>query len=362
MAGIKPGSVHVKTLKIGASHPYDVLIGSDILREAGRYIANIGPYYKVAVISDDITGRLFGSTLQQSLVESGVKACFFSFPNGEKSKNLTTLQDIYSFFIREEISRSDLIVALGGGVVGDLTGFAAATYQRGMDYIQIPTTLISQTDSSVGGKTAVDLPEGKNLCGYFHQPRLVICDVALLREDFLIREGIAEVIKYGLIADPELFEMLERGETTSRLEEIVERCISIKGRIVGSDEWDRGERQLLNLGHTLAHGVEKSSGYTVSHGIAVGIGLSMILSACVGNGLLDHSVLIRLHSLLKQFDLPTTYDRCELKDLLEAAFSDKKRSGADINIIICKEIGDCAIKKIPLDQLEIFIRRGWNGR
>ena len=362
MTGNRPGSVYVKTLKVAASHPYEVLIGSNILGETGNYISKIGKYQKVAVISDDITGRLFGSTIQQSLKKSGVESCFFSFPNGEKSKNLNTLQNIYSFLIREEISRSDLIIALGGGVVGDITGFAAATYLRGMNFVQIPTTLISQTDSSVGGKTAVDLPEGKNLCGYFHPPCLVICDVSLINEDFLIREGISEVIKYSLIADPELFEMLERGETAERLEEIVERCIAIKARIVGGDEWDRGERQLLNLGHTLAHGVEKSSGYTVSHGIAVGIGLSMILSACVGNGLLDSSVLIRLNALLKQFALPTAYEGCELEELLEAAFSDKKRSGADINIIICKAIGNCEIKKIPLGQLDTFVRRGLNGR
>ena len=352
----------MKSLKINSSQPYQVLIGTEILGNTGQYLREYGTDRKIAVVSDDITGRLFGSAVQKSLSAAGFQNCLFSFPNGEPSKNLTTLREIYSFFAREEISRSDLVIALGGGVVGDLTGFAAATWLRGLDYIQIPTTLISQTDSSVGGKTAVDLPEGKNLCGFFHQPRLVICDVALLKGTALIREGITEVIKYGLLADPELFSLLEEKDVSENLEEIVTRSVSIKSRFVAADEFDRGERQLLNLGHTLGHGVEKCSDYTVPHGVAVGIGLSMMLSVCVGNGLLPASVAARLDALLQKFDLPASYGEAPLSDLLSAAFSDKKRIGSDINIIICTGIGTCAIKKIPLDQLEAFIRRGWNGR
>ena len=352
----------MRTLQIASSHPYEVLIGSEILGDTGNHIKKIGEYPKVAVISDDVTGRLFGSTLKDSLTKSGIAACFFSFPNGEKSKNLDTLKQIYSFLVREEITRSDLIIALGGGVVGDITGFAAATYLRGVDYIQIPTTLISQTDSSVGGKTAVNLPEGKNLCGCFHSPKLVLCDTALLKAPFLIREGIAEVIKCGLLADPELFSMLENGAAETKLEELVTRSISIKGRIVAGDEWDRGERQLLNLGHTLGHGVEKLSGFTVPHGIAVGIGLSMILSACAANGLLESSVLKRLHLLFERFDLPSVYEGATLSEIIEVAFSDKKRFGEEINLIICTGIGTCSIKKMPIIQLDAFVRRGWSGR
>ncbi|MDD3350728.1 MAG: 3-dehydroquinate synthase [Eubacteriales bacterium] len=352
----------MKTLEIASSRPYKVLIGSDLLAEVGTQIKKIGEHEKIAVICDDVTAALFGARLKESLEKSGAVACFFSFPNGETSKNITTLQQIYSFLLREEITRSDLIIALGGGVVGDITGFAAATYLRGIDYVQIPTTLISQTDSSVGGKTAVNLPEGKNLCGCFHSPRLVICDTGLLKESFLIREGIAEVIKCALLADPELFSMLENGEVATSLDEIVTRAIAIKGKIVAADEWDVGERQLLNLGHTLGHGVEKCSNFTVPHGIAVAIGMSMILSACVANGLLDESVLKRLHLLYKRFDLPSTYDGATLEEIIRVAFSDKKRFGGDINLIVCSDIGACSIKKMPISQLDAFVRRGWSGR
>jgi len=352
----------MKTLEIHSSHPYKVRIGSGLLSDAGKFIRECGNYGKAAVVCDDVTFALFGSALKESLETYGIPSCFFSFPHGETSKNINTLQEIYSFLVREEITRGDFLIALGGGVVGDITGFAAATYLRGVDCVQIPTTLISQTDSSVGGKTAVNLPEGKNLCGCFHSPKLVLCDTDTIQEPFLIREGIAEVIKYGLLADPELFSLLESADVKEHLEEIVTRSISIKAQIVERDEWDLGERQLLNLGHTLGHGVEKLSGFTVPHGIAVGIGISMVLSACVANGLLDKAVLERLYKMFRRFELPVAYENARLEEIAKVAFSDKKRFGGDINLIVCTEIGRCSIKKMPIGELEPFIRRGWSGR
>lgn len=347
----------MKTLRIATAKPYDVLIGNKILADVGQIIKHIDNYPKVAIITDDIVGALYGKDLTKNLNDEGIDVHSFVFPNGERSKNIEVLGEIYSFLIRQQISRSDLIIALGGGVVGDLAGFAAASYLWGLDYIQIPTTLIAQTDSSVGGKTAVNLKHGKNLMGLFYQPRLVICDVSLLKEPFLIREGISEVIKYALLADRELFELLERGELNERLEEVVARCVKIKGIFVSQDERDQGKRKLLNLGHTIGHGIEKNSGYKVPHGIAVGIGMAIMLSACVNNGLLDKKVYERYLRLLKKFDLPTSYKDTSLEELTKEAISDKKRSGNDINIVICKDIGNCEVKKIRMDELFHFLSR-----
>lgn len=347
----------MKTLRIATAKPYDVLIGNKILADVGQIIKHIDNYPKVAIITDDIVGALYGKDLTKNLNDEGIDVHSFVFPNGERSKNIEVLGEIYSFLIRQQISRSDLIIAIGGGVVGDLAGFAAASYLWGLDYIQIPTTLIAQTDSSVGGKTAVNLKHGKNLMGLFYQPRLVICDVSLLKEPFLIREGISEVIKYALLADRELFELLERGELNERLEEVVARCVKIKGIFVSQDERDQGKRKLLNLGHTIGHGIEKNSGYKVPHGIAVGIGMAIMLSACVNNGLLDKKVYERYLRLLKKFDLPTSYKDTSLEELTKEAISDKKRSGNDINIVICKDIGNCEVKKIRMDELFHFLSR-----
>lgn len=347
----------MKTLRIATAKPYDVLIGNKILADVGQIIKHIDNYPKVAIITDDIVGALYGKDLTKNLNDEGIDVHSFVFPNGERSKNIEVLGEIYSFLIRQQISRSDLIIALGGGVVGDLAGFAASSYLWGLDYIQIPTTLIAQTDSSVGVKTAVNLKHGKNLMGLFYQPRLVICDVSLLKEPFLIREGISEVIKYALLADRELFELLERGELNERLEEVVARCVKIKGIFVSQDERDQGKRKLLNLGHTIGHGIEKNSGYKVPHGIAVGIGMAIMLSACVNNGLLDKKVYERYLRLLKKFDLPTSYKDTSLEELTKEAISDKKRSGNDINIVICKDIGNCEVKKIRMDELFHFLSR-----
>lgn len=347
----------MQELRIATARPYNVLIGKGILSDAGQIIKPLGNYNKTAIITDDQVLKLYAKELKDSLTRRNKEVCIFAFPNGERSKNFTVLKEIYSFLISEEITRSDLIIALGGGVVGDMAGFAAATYLRGIDYIQIPTTLISQTDSSVGGKTAVNLDQGKNLMGLFYQPRLVICDVGLIQETFLFREGVGEVIKYGLLADRSLFELLERGEMEERLEEVVARCVEIKGKLVCADERDLNRRQLLNLGHTLGHGVEKISNYRIPHGIAICIGMAIMLSACVHNGLSDPIIYHRLLKVLEQYNLPSTFEEADLKDLVKAAITDKKRLGDDINIVLCKDIGNCIVQRIPIDELYAFLKK-----
>ena len=237
----------MKTIDIRTGAPYQVLVGRDILKSAGVKILEIKSYKKIAVITDDIVYKLHGKTLKESLNLSGLSYEFFVFPNGEASKCQDTLNRIYEFLTLSGISRSDLIVAFGGGVVGDMAGFAASTYLRGVDYIQIPTTLIAQTDSSVGGKTAIDTPLGKNLVGAFYQPKLVLCDVDLLSTlpDSVFNAAMAEVIKYALLTESDLFSVLENKSIQDCLEDVVNRCIQIKADVVAGDEFDKGNRMTL---------------------------------------------------------------------------------------------------------------------
>jgi len=348
----------MKTIDIRTGAPYQVLVGRDILKSAGVKILEIKSYKKIAVITDDIVYKLHGKTLKESLNLSGLSYEFFVFPNGEASKCQDTLNRIYEFLTLSGISRSDLIVAFGGGVVGDMAGFAASTYLRGVDYIQIPTTLIAQTDSSVGGKTAIDTPLGKNLVGAFYQPKLVLCDVDLLSTlpDSVFNAAMAEVIKYALLTESDLFSVLENKSIQDCLEDVVNRCIQIKADVVAGDEFDKGNRMLLNLGHTLGHSVENHSQYTVSHGEGVAIGMTIMLKACVKQGLLAESIYQRFLNLLEKFSLPTEYENASLKELANIAFHDKKRENDSISIIICEGIGQCRGEKIKLNELYDFIK------
>ncbi len=347
----------MKTIDIKTGKSYQVLVGKNLIKEAGKKIRAIKPYKKIAVITDDLVYRLHGDELKESLSKEGLQYEFFFFDNGEQSKNSNTLNKIYEFLTLYGISRTDLIVAFGGGVVGDVAGFAAATYLRGVDYIQIPTTLIAQTDSSVGGKTAIDTPLGKNLVGAFYQPKLVLCDVDMLstlKRD-VFNAAMAEVIKYALLSDSDLFSTLENVPIDQCLEEVVERCVQIKADVVAEDEFDTGKRMLLNLGHTMGHAVENHSHYTVSHGEGVAIGMTMMLKACVNHHMLDEGVYQRFLNLLAKFSLPTHYDKASLKELTQIAFHDKKRNADSISIVVCEGIGKCSGKTILLDDLYEFM-------
>lgn len=345
-------------IRVKASVPYDVLIGNGLLAQSGQMIVDHAKKYrKVCVVTDDTVEKLYGDTVLESLKDAGMAPVLYAISHGEKSKCFSVLEDIYDFLTENQLTRTDLILALGGGVVGDMTGFAAATYLRGVDYIQIPTTLIAQTDSSVGGKTAVNTARGKNLVGAFYQPKLVICDIDTLNslESSVFNEAMAEVVKYALLSGEELFSLLEQGNLNSHLKEIVTKCIEIKAKIVCGDEFDRGERMLLNLGHTIGHAVENSSGYTVSHGAGVAIGMAVILRACAAHGLMASNDLNRFNRLLDVLSLPDHYDGASIQELVKIASSDKKKTGSVLHVILCRGIGNCEIQEFTMEKFQQFL-------
>ena len=256
----------MRTVHIDASTQYDVMIGENLIDRAGELTAKAMKPCRCAIIADDTVDELYGDRVQISFKYSGFDAVRFSFPAGESSKHIDTLSDILEFLAEQQLTRSDLVVALGGGVTGDMAGFAAAVYARGIRFIQIPTTLLAAVDSSVGGKTAIDLNAGKNLAGAFHQPSLVITDVDVIRalppEQFAC--GAAEVIKHGVLFDPALFDRVEDGHWHGDMADVIARNVALKRDVVVGDEFDRGERALLNLGHTFGHAIEKCSGLSIT--------------------------------------------------------------------------------------------------
>ncbi len=349
----------MKTVEVHTSNSYNVLIGSGLLHRLGEQAAQISTCSKAAIISDTNVWPIYGKQAAKSLSDAGIKTVYFTFPAGEASKNGTIYLEILNFLAQNEITRSDLIVALGGGVVGDLAGFVAATYLRGISYIQVPTSLLAMVDSSVGGKTAIDLPAGKNLVGAFKQPKLVLCDTDVLntlpKEWFL--DGSAEVIKYGMLYDQDLIRsLLETGPDFNR-EDVITKCVSFKRDVVEEDEFDTGARQKLNLGHTIGHAIEANSHFTITHGQAVAAGMAIVTKAAVVNGLCTKETYDTLISLLSQFSLPvsTTFTAAEL---CASALSDKKRTGDNVNLIVPRQIGCCDIFSTPVSELESFIKAG----
>lgn len=349
----------MKSITVSASKEYQVIIGSGLQADLGTYIKNLGKTGKVALISDSNVWPIYGPAAENSLNKAGFDTCSYVFLAGEESKNGENYLSILNFLAENRLTRSDILIALGGGVVGDITGFAAATYLRGISYIQIPTTLLAMVDSSVGGKTAIDLPAGKNLAGAFCQPSLVLCDVDALNtlpED-IFRDGCAEVIKYGILYDPALFEhLLSTGLSFDR-ETVISRCVELKRDVVAEDEFDRGARQKLNLGHTIGHGVEANSNFSVSHGKAVAIGMAIVSKAGNALGICNETTYRQILSILVKFALPTTTND-QAEALYRCALSDKKRAGSTVNLIIPQAIGDCVIQPTPVEQLKSFIEAG----
>ena len=349
----------MKVVSVNASENYNVLIGTNLIGQIGAYIYEIAPKASIAIISDTNVWSHYGQVLTQSILDYGMHVTHFVFPAGEASKNMNTYMDILNFLAENKLSRSDAIVALGGGVVGDITGFAAATYLRGISYIQVPTTLLAMVDSSVGGKTAIDLPAGKNLVGAFKQPRLVLCDVDTLKTlpTRLFLDGCAEVIKYAMLYDPELFEMLLQEGCDFDRESVISRCVSLKRDVVQEDEFDNGARQMLNFGHTIGHSIEAKSHFEISHGQAVAAGMAIATKAAVNQGICPCHVYNKLINLLKRFQLPVT-TTFSVETLFTSALSDKKRSGSTVNIIVPENIGICKVLPISVSKLEDFIKAG----
>ena len=353
----------IRRIPVSTSPPYTVSIGGGLLGRCGSLLAEAVPApCRVAVITDSAVGPLYLETVQESLKGAGYDTIPYVFPAGEGSKNIETLSGILEFLAEERLTRTDCVAALGGGVTGDMAGFAAACYLRGIRCVQLPTTLLSAVDSSVGGKTAIDLQAGKNLAGAFLQPAAVLCDTDCLKPlpPDVFADGAAEAIKTGVLCDESLFGLFENGGLAAEPAEVIARCVAYKAGVVERDEREQGERRLLNLGHTVGHAIEACSGYTVPHGHAVAAGMAVIARAAEALGWTEEPVAGRIARCLEQNSLPTG-TAFPAEALARAASADKKRAGGDITLVIPKRIGLCALKKIPVGQLPAVIRAGLEG-
>lgn len=349
----------MKTVTVNTSKQYNVCIGRDLHRQLGELLLQLKKSGKVAVISDSNVWPLYGSVIEESLINAGFRVCHYLFPAGEQSKNGNTYLSILNFLAEEKLTRTDCVIALGGGVVGDMTGFVAATYLRGIAYIQVPTSLLAMVDSSVGGKTAIDLPTGKNLVGAFYQPDLVLCDIDALNTlpAKIFRDGCAEVIKYGVLYDAPLFEHLHKYGLDFDQETVIARCVELKRDVVAQDEFDTGARQKLNLGHTIGHSIEALSDFTVTHGEAVAIGMAIVSKAAVAFGECDQHTYGQILSALQRFTLPTD-TKYTVEEIYATALSDKKRAGGSVNLIVPRSVGDCVIRHTAIADLKMFIKAG----
>ena len=353
----------MKRITVNASRSYEIIIGGGLLSSAGEYCRDaLGGACRLCLLTDDNVAPLYLKTIKTSLTCGGFDTVEFIIPHGEASKSTNTLVELVEFMAENRLTRSDALVALGGGVVGDLGGFAAAVYLRGIRFIQMPTTLLAAVDSSVGGKTAVDLKAGKNLMGAFSQPSLVLCDYKTLDtlSPEIFADGCAEVIKYGVINDREFFDSLKKG-IREQIEDVIASCVQNKADIVENDEFDKGQRQLLNLGHTVGHAIEVCSELKISHGSAVAIGMVIVMRAACKEGLCDPRQLDELIEVVSGAGLPT---KCEYtaEELAAVATADKKRSGNEISLVIPYGIGDSRLYKLQIEKLCEFIAKGLDDK
>ena len=343
------------SVHITASRSYDVRIERGLLDRVGDAIREVCGESKVVLVTDDTVRALYASRVLESLARAGISAELFSVSPGEGAKSLSVYARLLSFLSEQHMTRTDVLAALGGGVVGDLTGFAAATFQRGIRFVQIPTTLLADVDSSVGGKTAVNLPTGKNQVGCFYQPHLVLCDPDALdtlpQAQYLC--GCAEVLKYGVLGSAEFFRSLRQTPVSDQIEDVIATCVRMKSEIVQSDEFDRGQRQLLNLGHSFGHAVEACSGFSVLHGQAVAIGMAIIARAGAKRGVCPAETAGEILAALEQYHLPTSTE-FSADELFSAIFTDKKLTGKTMHLVVPEEIGRCRILPVPVEDV-----RGW---
>ena len=343
-----------KTIHVEASRSYDIHIGRGILAGLGEFIRPLLSDCRLAVLTDSNVDALYGNAIVNSLQATGYQVCKYVIPAGEASKCADNLLAFLNFLAAEQLTRSDAVIAFGGGVVGDLGGLSASLYLRGVKYIQVPTTLLAAVDSSVGGKTAIDIPAGKNLVGSFYQPSLVCCDTALMDTlpSDIYRDGCAEVIKYGMILDAELYKTLH--SLPFDREAVVARCVEIKRDVVQQDEFDNGIRGLLNFGHTFGHAIEKLSIFGVSHGEAVAKGMVIAARIAPLCGLCD--VADELSALLVKygFDICCPYTAQQVYDAL---LSDKKRRGGKISVILPRSVGNCVLYDMPVEELSVLLSK-----
>lgn len=350
---------------------YPILIAPGLLAESGMHIAQYAPARRAAIIADANVDPLHGDVLRASLNAAAIGHATITVPAGEASKSFAALERVAGFILDGGFERGDLVIAFGGGVIGDLTGFAAAITRRGMRFVQIPTSLLAQVDSSVGGKTGINAPQGKNLIGAFHQPSLVIADIALLdtlpvRE---LRAGYAEIAKYGLLGDAAMFDWLEKnlaaimsGDVAARVEAVTRSCTA-KARIVAADERETGERALLNLGHTFGHALEAATGYSsrLIHGEGVAIGMCLAFELSARLGFCAQEVPSRVAAHLASAGLPTDMNAFagmlpDCDGLIELMGQDKKVQGGRLTFILARGIGDAFVTRgVPIDQLKSFL-------
>lgn len=336
---------------------YDVNIGSGLLKSAGQMIADVLKADRVSLFTDSTVNGLYGDLVEDQLRSAGFETSRYVFPAGEQSKNLDVIAGFLDFMAEKHLTRKDAVIALGGGVAGDMGGFAAAVYLRGIDFVQIPTSLLAAVDSSVGGKTGVDISAGKNLVGAFWQPSLVICDTdafATLGRDQIL-DGTAEILKTGAIRDADLFERAAAADIMAEAEEIVERCVIIKGQVVDADEKESGLRKILNFGHTMGHAIEKHSDFGLSHGKAVAVGMLMATRASEKAGLTAEGTFDLLYEAISAKGFETSYD-APAEDLCRLAASDKKTSGSGISLVYIPEIGSADTYDVPLEKLADIMR------
>ena len=347
----------METVTVRASGQSRILIGSGILPLLGREVRALCAAQTVAVASDSHVAPLYAEKVCRSLESAGLRTVLFTFPAGESAKCPETWLALLRFLAQSHLTRTDALLALGGGVTGDLAGFAAATYLRGIDLVQMPTSLLAMIDSSVGGKTAIDLPEGKNLAGAFCQPKLVLCDTDTLAtlpaENRL--DGFGELVKYAVLHDPALLrELQSTQEVTDR---VIARCVRCKRDLVEADEFDRGARRLLNLGHTLGHAIEARSGFSVSHGCAVAIGLAAAARIAAKRGLCTAVCSAQIERTLTMLGLPV-HSPYGIEELLPYLVSDKKRSGETCTCILPRMVGRCELYPVPASELGSFWEEG----
>ncbi|MCM1284844.1 MAG: 3-dehydroquinate synthase [Acetobacter sp.] len=343
----------MKKLTVNVNRKYDILIEKGLLSKAGELTKTVLSGNKITLISDTNVYKLYGETVKHSLQDQNYTVFTYIFEAGEVSKKPSTVIDMVEFMAEKGLTRGDGVVALGGGVCGDMAGFAASIFLRGIDFVQIPTTLLSQVDSSVGGKTGVDLPQGKNLCGAFHQPRLVIIDPNVLDTltDHYFADGMGEVIKYGCIKSLPLFERLEKDDPKNFIEELIFDCVDIKRAVVENDEKEHGERALLNFGHTCGHAIEKLWDFkTVSHGEAVGIGMVMISRAGEKAGITEAGTADRIIRLLEKNNMKT-FDTHSVDEIISAMSADKKRTSSGIKFAMLKSIGESFIMPVEFSDI-----------
>ena len=352
--------------RVKASKEYEVLTGSGLLDTCGKVMRDVSPNSrKVLIVTETNVAKLYLGAVKASAEEEGFEVYDYIFKAGEASKNINSIAGMWGVMAKAGFTRTDLVVGLGGGVTTDMAGFAAATFLRGINVVQIPTSLLAMVDASVGGKTGIDLPEGKNQVGAFWQPSAVIEDTDCLRTlpDELFAEGMAETIKYAFIMDTALYDLLKensgRGigirEDAALMEKIVGMCVQDKAEVIMSDEFDNGRRQTLNFGHTVGHVIERNSNFTKPHGICVAKGMGIIIDASVAAGTLAPDEAEKMKKLTEAYGLPVE-DEITPEEALEGAMNDKKKRGDTLSVIVVDKIGDSKIVKMSPEEYVSFLK------